>query len=519
MRIVFGGQMTPSPINNKKNAVAGVSAATVAAGRQQQHEHQSSSSASSSRSVASSSSPSQSSMMKDEIMKLRREKVEMQQAHEFRIQQLESELASFRHRTTSSQHPRAKKNRIIAVIKNDPSSVIEQQDDDDGSSSSTDTGDTGDGTAIINNTTVATVEKLTAEQEELKQQLQEAQKRIQELEGENSSSLQRANKDISVEQLKAPSKSPRRGVSRTASSSTHSSGHSSSTSLSPERSARLEELRNSRRSREVYLKELVQEQQHQQQIQAASNPVDVTDVATVIVNLKDELMAAHEVIRQQRSQLEAVFDTQNHTTTLAGRNNGQIGPISPTQSAGEQGGGEMTDSAVVYYSRDVVSAEKYRKLQARYSQLQADRAWGEFRLRDRITDDALKFHRRLKYWKDECNTLQLAMKDQSEQHMDQLVQIRTELQMYKEKAQEAEDNLQQFKLEAKSKTEQLLQAQETIASLETKLESILSVYVDDSGARTKQSATPTTECGDGEDDVTNKAESPRKSFTGLLGFK
>ena len=498
--------------NTKKNAVAAVSSATVAARRHHHHHHQHLHAPSSSRSVSSSSSSSsaapqhqQPSMLKDEITKLRREKIELQQAHEVRIQQLEKELATFRHHQKSANNNNNTKNdkktkKIrsgAAIIIKDGTHIENDEgvDGDNSSKGSTDTEDTGDGTAVINNTTIATVEKLTTEQEELKQQLQEAQNRIKELEAaaipvndQQPSQAELIDQEITVEQLKtSPSTNNHRDgdggrLNISSSSMSTSSGERTPRSLSPTRSARLEQLRSSRKSREVQLKELVQEQQNHQQhahTNAPSNPVDVTDIAKVIVNLKDELMAAHEVIRQQRTQLENAVDSQiqnqNHTNEqLSG---GSIGQISSAQAAGEHGGVENTDLPELSYNRDAVPGDKFRKLQEKYSQLQVDRAWGEFRLRDRITDDALKFHRRLKHWKDECNKLQSTMKDLSEQHMEQLVEVKAQLQMYQEKARLSEDDLQDMKRHTKSITEQLLQAQEKIAMLENELESKTSVKI------------------------------------------
>jgi len=55
-----------------------------------------------------------------------------------------------------------------------------------------------------------------------------------------------------------------------------------------------------------------------------------------------------------------------------------------------------TESAVTPADSPTVPASEYRKLKEKYTQLEIDRCWAEFQLRDRITNDALKFHRRIR---------------------------------------------------------------------------------------------------------------------------
>lgn len=101
---------------------------------------------------------------------------------------------------------------------------------------------------------------------------------------------------------------------------------------------------------------------------------DPTNIMKVIVNLKDELKAAHEVIRQQRVQVESAMKDKNCEETKTGD----------------------SDSDPVAADAETVSAEEFRKLKEKYTQLEIDRCWAEFQLRDRITNDALKFHRRIR---------------------------------------------------------------------------------------------------------------------------
>ena len=102
---------------------------------------------------------------------------------------------------------------------------------------------------------------------------------------------------------------------------------------------------------------------------------DPTNIMKVIVNLKDELKAAHEVIRQQRVQVESAMQ----------------------RKTSEESKTEDSEDATPISSDDpTVSADEFRKLKDQYTKLEIDRCWSEFQLRDRITNDALKFHRRIR---------------------------------------------------------------------------------------------------------------------------
>ncbi len=103
---------------------------------------------------------------------------------------------------------------------------------------------------------------------------------------------------------------------------------------------------------------------------------DPTNIMKVIVNLKDELKAAHEVIRQQRVQVESAMQ---HKSSQESKTDDNANSESP-----------------VFLDASTVSAEEYRKLKEKYTKLEIDRCWAEFQLRDRITNDALKFHRRIR---------------------------------------------------------------------------------------------------------------------------
>lgn len=125
-------------------------------------------------------------------------------------------------------------------------------------------------------------------------------------------------------------------------------------------SIKLKELRTRRQSTETNLKNMVLESQN--------SPLHVQ---TVIVNLQDELEASRQVIFQQKAQVQKLIDLH--------------------EGVGEKEflpGEDRSDWKLLF-----------QKIQTKHIQLQHDRAWGEFNLRNRITNDSLKFHRRLVHWK------------------------------------------------------------------------------------------------------------------------
>jgi hypothetical protein len=162
------------------------------------------------------------------------------------------------------------------------------------------------------------------------------------------------------------------------------------------RSRKLEELRNFRRDRESQLLSMMHNQQEQAHINKQDETaLDCTDVIAVIVNLRDELSAAQEVIEQQKTIMETLSSQEeNRKKTVE----------TPA----------ITDSS--FFPHDMVPLTQYQELQERFVKLQMDRAWGEFQLRDRITSDALKFHRRLRRWKDQTVELRCSLQNLENDH-------------------------------------------------------------------------------------------------------
>lgn len=145
---------------------------------------------------------------------------------------------------------------------------------------------------------------------------------------------------------------------------------------------KLIKLKEFRRRRETQLKELVLEKQ-----------CPPTDVQAVIQNLQDELQAAKALMHEQQ---EALKLAKEEALQLRTEHN---------DTSNEEGAPD--ESQVSHWK------EMYRDLHAKYTNLEINRAWGEFQLRDRITDNALKFHRRLRHWKEQTADLQ--------QHLDEFM--------------------------------------------------------------------------------------------------
>ncbi|KAL3905296.1 MAG: hypothetical protein SGILL_009735, partial [Bacillariaceae sp.] len=189
--------------------------------------------------------------------------------------------------------------------------------------------------------------------------------------------------------------------------------------------SRLDELRQSRRDQESQLLDMVQKQ-HASTPRAGQEDdtaVDPTDVMKVIVNLRDELAAAQQVIEQQRVIMEALADQipESSDKEETAEKLEQISSLVGWFSYGTtQESDDEIDTEPEELSKplppDSVPLKQYEELQARFSKLQMDRAWSEFQLRNRITNDALKFHRRLRHWKDQSIELRCEIQNMENDH-------------------------------------------------------------------------------------------------------
>ena len=183
-------------------------------------------------------------------------------------------------------------------------------------------------------------------------------------------------------------------------------GLTTASSMSGDSAARKEKLiklKEFRRRREHTLKELVLDQQQ-------NSPT--TDMQSLIQNLQDQLKAAKIVILGQQQKILRARNEQE---------GGQPQPPAAIIEKEEIGDTKQDDSAEQRTDSSSSSSwkEKYHELDRRYTQLELHRALGEFELRDRITDDALKFHRRLGHWKQQTELLQQSLDDCMEKHAEE----------------------------------------------------------------------------------------------------
>ncbi|CAJ1970203.1 unnamed protein product [Cylindrotheca closterium] len=151
----------------------------------------------------------------------------------------------------------------------------------------------------------------------------------------------------------------------------------------------------------------------------------------LIINLQDELRACKQVIHQQKEQVEQLMVVQqqqqqqqqqqgsaeNDTSTSWSGFESETPPNSSQHEA--QLGLETTVGGTQDWK------EEYRSLHARYSELQNNRAWSEFQLRDRICNDSLKYHRRLIHWKSKNQKLEQELVQTKAAHSTEIQQLQT----------------------------------------------------------------------------------------------
>mmetsp|Transcript_14656 Transcript_14656/g.35349 ORF Transcript_14656/g.35349 Transcript_14656/m.35349 type:complete len:311 (+) Transcript_14656:201-1133(+) len=124
----------------------------------------------------------------------------------------------------------------------------------------------------------------------------------------------------------------------------------------------------------------------------------------LIINLQDELRACKQVIQQQKQQVEQLIlaqqQQQQQQEEEETAENDHSSSETPPNSRQEVQAGVATNNGIQDWK------EEYRSVHARYSELQNNRAWSEFQLRDRICNDSLKYHRRLIHWKSKNQKLE-----------------------------------------------------------------------------------------------------------------
>ncbi|CAJ1957508.1 unnamed protein product [Cylindrotheca closterium] len=208
--------------------------------------------------------------------------------------------------------------------------------------------------------------QLRSERNDLKEQLDQANDRLQSIGEEHGDAMQKelALKGILEQQLAEAH--ARIGKLSEQAMDDHFGG------------SKIDMLRERRRTIEAQMSQGGQPNNNESAKDQLSNKpenrqVDV-DMERVMKNLKDELEASKQVIVQQKEQLRLVLECQDS-------NNEKETTNSSSDDEGEW-------------------KARFLEIQKRHLQLECDRAWSEFQLRNRITNDSLKFNRRLKHWKD-----------------------------------------------------------------------------------------------------------------------
>lgn len=139
------------------------------------------------------------------------------------------------------------------------------------------------------------------------------------------------------------------------------------------------------------IQELKSEQARQQS--------DLEEV-NVILNLKDELLASKEVIHLQKDQIKQLVALQNN-------NKEENNKVNNKDEEEEEETFKM----------------KFKRLQAKYSNLQNNYAWSVFQLKERISNDGLKYRRRLIHWKTINEQLEEELKEIKKGHQEQTQQL------------------------------------------------------------------------------------------------
>jgi len=134
----------------------------------------------------------------------------------------------------------------------------------------------------------------------------------------------------------------------------------------------------------------------------------------LIINLQDELRACKQVINQQKLQVEQLILSQQQQQQSA-EVDFPSSETSPTPQRNE--GKKMKISGAQDWKAE------YRALHGRYSELQNNRAWSEFQLRDRICNDSLKYHRRLIHWKSKNKNLEQELAEIKAAHITEVEEL------------------------------------------------------------------------------------------------
>ncbi|KAL3937860.1 MAG: hypothetical protein SGBAC_007110 [Bacillariaceae sp.] len=218
------------------------------------------------------------------------------------------------------------------------------------------------------------IDQLRSERNELKEQLEQSKDRIQSIGEEQEDAMQKelaAKRGLEHQLAEAHARI--RKLSEAAMDDHIGGGDTNNNN-------KIDTLRERRRAIEAQMSSqgAVPRNNKNGENMRPQNTTDV-DMEAVIKNLKDELEASKQVIVQQKEQLRMVFESQD------GNNKNEKETT--------------TDDESTWKSR-------FLAIQKRHLQLECDRAWSEFQLRNRITNDRLKFNRRLNHWKGQVQDLE-----------------------------------------------------------------------------------------------------------------
>jgi hypothetical protein len=151
----------------------------------------------------------------------------------------------------------------------------------------------------------------------------------------------------------------------------------------------------------------------------------------LIIDLQEELKVMRRLRDLQNAQIQDLQNQQQEKKEAVQQQQQEEEIINePSSSSSKNDSDVVVDFPNLDYWK-----RKYRILQKRYSQLENDRALGEWMLRNRITEDSLKYHRRLIHYKKNKQTTELQLQSsrlmiQSAQttHQKQTQQLRKQLQ-------------------------------------------------------------------------------------------
>jgi hypothetical protein len=182
---------------------------------------------------------------------------------------------------------------------------------------------------------------------------------------------------------------------------------------------KLEGLRASRMVRESQLRDLIDHTK-------ASSPRPSLVEPAVYNDMRDELLAAYQLIHRQGKQLEEIKAAKSAESNLS-KDTGDC----------ENKSDEEENSAAI------------RQLTTQLSQLETKRALGDLELRSRITNDATAYQNTIDHWKRKNNDWKNRFDSAWEDHQAQIDYLKAEAACWKERASEAERDMASFKTETK----------------------------------------------------------------------